>query len=469
MSGIARMLHDRGAPVSGSDSRDSGTLTRLAGLGIRVDVGHDAAHVDGADTLVISSAIRDNNPELAAGRQRGLRVLHRAQALAAFASGSPSRIAVAGTNGKTTTTAMIAVSTAAAGLDPSYVIGGDPVDLAGNAHLGQGDQFVFEADESDGSFVAYRPHIAVVTSVQADHLDFYGDLPAVEAAFRAFVRTIEPGGLLVTCADDPGAAALADWAADQGVRVIRYGRSADADVRLRDLRLAGLSASATVELAGAQTVGAPAAYRLELVVPGEHNLLNAAGALAALLYGLPGGAPADQPDRTAVTTWLAALGGFRGVRRRFEQLGEAAGVRVVDDYSHNPPKVAAVIATGLQAAESGRLVVLYQPLLYSRTRDFTADFGTALAPADIVVVTDVYGAREDPLPGVTGALVADAARAAGAAEVHYVANLDDTADALAQLARPGDLVLTVGPGYMNEVGPQLLQLLAARHAGDGTR
>ncbi len=469
MSGIARMLHARGARVSGSDTRDSDTLTRLANLGISVTVGHDAGHVDEADTLVVSSAIRDDNPELAAGRQRGLRVLHRAQALAALASGSPTRIAVAGANGKTTTTAMIAAATTAAGLDPSYAIGGDPVDLADNAHLGQGDQFVIEADESDGSFVVYRPHVAIVTSVQADHLDFYGDLPAVEAAYRAFVGTIEPGGLLVACADDPGAVALADWAGDQGIRVIRYGQSAGADVRLRDLCPAGLGASATIELADAPTVGAPAAYRLELVVPGEHNLLNAAGALAAVLHGLPEGTSAEQPDRTTATAWLAALGRFRGVHRRFEQLGEAAGVQVVDDYAHNPAKVAAVVATALQAADPGRLVVLFQPHLYSRTRDFAVAFGAALAPADVVVLTDVYAAREDPLPGVTGALVAEAARAAGAAEVHYVADLGDTADALVQLARPGDLVATVGAGDVTRIGPQLLELLAARPAEERTR
>lgn len=461
MSAVARMLLSLGVAVSGSDARDSDELRALEALGARVHVGHDGAHLVGVDTLVVSSAIRDANPELAAARVRGLRVLHRAQALAALADASPSaaRIAVAGANGKTTTSAMLAVATTFRGLDPSYAIGGDPVDLDGNAYLGQGDEFVIEADESDGSFVAYRPHIALVTSVQADHLDFYGDLAAVEAAYRAFVATIQPGGLLVACADDPGAAALADWAVAQGIRVVRYGLGEGSQVRVRDLQLDGLRAAATVEVAGAGADGAPAAYRMELAIPGEHNVLNAAGALAALHYGLPGQSPSDREDPedpAGLAGWVGTLGRFTGVRRRFERLGEVGGVRVVDDYAHNPAKVAAVVATGLRAAEPGRLVVVFQPHLYSRTRDFAREFGVALARADVLVVTDVYAAREDPLPGVTGALIAESARSAGAGQVHYVAQLDDLAPALAALVRPGDLVVTVGAGDITVVGPRLL-------------
>ena len=463
MSGIARMLLSLGVRVSGSDARPGEALTALAALGARVFVGHDDAHLGGVDTVVVSSAIRDDNPELAGARARGLLVLHRAQALAALAAAAPvaARIAVAGANGKTTTSAMLAVATTFAGLDPSYAIGGDPVDLPGNAYLGQGDEFVIEADESDGSFVAYRPHLAVVTSVQADHLDFYGDLAAVQAAYRAFVATIEPGGLLIACADDPGAAQLADWAGAQGLRVIRYGTAEGADVRVSQVQLDGLRAAATVHVAGAGAGGGPAAYRMELAVPGAHNVLNAAGALAALHHGLPAGSPTDRADPAQLPEWVAVLGRFTGVRRRFEQLGEAAGVRVVDDYAHNPAKVAAVVATGLRAAGRGRLVVVFQPHLYSRTRDFAREFGTALAGADVLVGTDVYAAREDPLPGVTGELITDAARAAGAREVHYVPALADVPAAVAALARPGDLVVTVGAGDVTTAGPALLAGLAA--------
>ena len=460
MSGIARMLHARGVPVTGSDSRPGPAVAALAADAIPVRVGHDGAHVAAADTVVVSSAIREDNLELAEARARGLRVLHRSQALAALARDARCRIAVAGANGKTTTSPMLAVVATLAGADPSYAVGGDPVQLSANAHLGAGDAFVIEADESDGSFVVYHPHVAIVTSVQPDHLDYYGTVAAVEAGYRAFVDTIEPGGVLIACVDDPGARRLADYAATRGLTVLGYGTSSDAQVRLSDIMLTGLGARARVHCGDA-------AYPMALAVPGEHNLLNAAGVLAAAIHGLgrddslSGGArSADAPF------WLDLLSRFRGVRRRFERVGEAAGITVVDDYAHNPAKVRAAVATGLAAVPGGgRLVVLFQPHLYSRTRDFATEFGAALAPADVVIVADVYAAREDPIPAVSGALVADATRAARAgAHVRFVAERGELVPTLMGLLRRGDLVLTIGAGDVTLLGPELIAAL--EHGGD---
>ncbi len=451
MSGVALLLLQAGVRVSGCDGRDSEVLQALRHRGATISVGHDPRHLDDVDTVVVSSAIRETNAELAAARDRGRRVLHRSQALATVASPAGCRIAVAGANGKTTTAAMLAVAISFLGWDPSFALGGDPVQLRRNAGLGLGDEFVIEADESDGSFVCYRPRVAVVTSVQPDHLDFFGTPAAVEAAYRAFVLTIEPGGLLVACADDPGAAALADWAEGRGVSVRRYGTGARCDVRLVDLDVRGMEPSATALVGGA-------AYPLRLRVPGRHNLLNAAGALAALSFGTPWDDATESAERTQA--WVQLLGRFEGVRRRFERIGTEREIRVVDDYAHNPAKVAAVVATGRAVAGEGRLVVVFQPHLYSRTRDFAAEFGAALADADLIVLTDIYGAREDPLPGVTSELVVDAIRASRpTAEVLLVPALDDLPDLLAELAQPGDLVITVGAGDITTVGPQLVARL----------
>ena len=463
MSAIARMLLARGLLVTGSDARASATVDALTRDGIGIRIGQDAANVTGVQTVIVSSAIREDNPELAAARAAGLRVMHRSQALAALAADSPVRIAIAGANGKTTTSSMLAVVLTLAGRDPSYAVGGDPVQLDANARAGTGEEFVIEADESDGSFVGYHPHVALVTSVQPDHLDFYGTAEAVEAGYRAFVDTLDPGGLLVACLDDPGARRLADLARSQGRRVVGYGFSADAQVRLSDARLGGLGAEATIEVDDA-------AYPMRLSVPGEHNLLNAAGVLAVALFAVVASEPhgaGRSPER--VIGWLDLLSRFSGVRRRFERVGEAAGVVVVDDYAHNPAKVRAAVATGRGAVEAGgRLVVVFQPHLYSRTRDFAAEFGAALAPADVVVVTDVYAAREDPLPGVTGALVADAVRGVRAGvHVEFVPDLGDVVPALTGLVAPGDLVLTVGAGDITSIGPALLLALGARSIREG--
>jgi UDP-N-acetylmuramate--alanine ligase len=443
MSGIARILLARGVPVSGSDRRDTPTLLALRALGARVEVGHRPEHLGDADTVVVSTAIRPDNPELATARERGLRVLPRAVALASVMAGRRS-VAIAGTHGKTSTTSMLTVAVQACGADPSFAIGGDLNESGSNAHAGEGDVFVAEADESDRSFLLLAPFAAIVTNVEADHLDNYGDLAAVEQAFDRFLQTVDPEGFVVVCADDPGAARLR--IVDRPARLRTYGRAEDADLRLLDLHVGAEGTSYTAVLDGA-VLG-----RVRIRVPGEHMALNSA---AALLAGLELGLPAEG--------LVEGLGRFGGVHRRFEFKGSAAGVRVFDDYAHHPTEVTAQLRAARAVAGEGRLVVAFQPHLYSRTREFAAGFGEALGLADDVVVMDVYGAREDPVPGVTGAMVADAVPLP-ADRVLFEPSWSATAPALAARARPGDLVLTMGAGDVSMVGPEVLEALAGRTA-----
>ncbi len=457
MSAVARLLLDQGVPVSGSDAKPSRLLDELAAQGAHVTIGHDAANISGADTVVVSSAIRDTNPELVAARAAGLRILHRAQGLAA-ALGDCRIVAVAGANGKTTTTSLLVEALQACGLAPSFAIGGELASAATNARHTGGDIAVVEADESDGSFVVYRPQVAIVTSVQPDHLDFYDSLENVEAAYRAFVDTIRPGGLLVACADDPGARRLAGVTRRHGVDVVTYGESDDATVRLSDLDGEALSSWATVrypiaEGSGTSEAAAGGQASLRLSIPGRHNLANAAAAFAAAVLGL--GAP---PEGV-----LQGLAGFGGTLRRFETKGVVNGIRVVDDYGHNVGKVAAVVEAGRAYAAPGRLIVVFQPHLYSRTRDFARDFGRGLAVADTVIVMDIYGAREDPVAGVSGALVADAVRAARpGTDVAFIPDREAVIAAVAASVVPGDVVLTLGAGDVTELGPEILLALQAR-------
>ncbi len=444
MSGIARVMLARGLPVSGSDAKDSRIITALRAEGAHVTIGHDAANVQGAQTVVVSSAVRPGNREVVAARELGLPVIHRSQALFAVMQGR-TRVAVAGTNGKTTTTSMLTVALQRAGVDPSFAIGGELTESGTNAHHGTGPVFVAEADESDGSFVLYRPHVAVVTNVQPDHLDHYGTAQAVEDAFLTFVLGIPEGGLLVACADDPGSRRLAESAAAQGIRVVTYGAAAEADVRV-DASGGGVTIVEDGVVTG----------QLRLQVPGWHNVLNAAAAYAAATRGLA-------LDPAAIRDGLA---GFTGTRRRFETRGTAGGVRVVDDYAHNPGKVAAALQTARSVARTGRVVVVFQPHLFSRTRDFAEQFGAALGAADEVVVMDVYAAREDPVPGVTGALVA-AAVPLPAERVAFVPSWSAVAAEVVARVRPGDLLLTVGAGDVTLIGPEVLALLAAPTAGGG--
>ena len=447
MSGIARIMLARGTQVSGSDAAASPVLDTLAGLGAKVHVGHAADNLGDADTLVVSSAIRDDNPELAEARRRGLRIVHRAAALAAVMYGRLV-IAVTGTHGKTTTTSMLATILLETGAAPGYAIGGTLAATGTNAADGGGPDFVAEADESDGSFLMYRPAAAVITNIEADHLDNYGTPAAYRASFGEFIRRIAPGGLLVTCADDPGAVELADTARGLGLRVRTYGESPDADYRVSGIAAAGMETEFTVT-AGGDPFRIKGSYALTVGVPGRHNALNAAAAFATVTELGTG------PERAA-----DALRAYRGAARRMEPKGEVAGVRVLDTYAHHPTELAADLHAARDlAGESGRVVAVFQPHLYSRTRIFAAEFGAALGLADVPVVLDVYAAREDPEPGVTGQLVADAVPGGKA---RYVPSSDDAPGVVAALARPGDVVLTMGAGDVTRLGPVICEELAAR-------
>jgi UDP-N-acetylmuramate--alanine ligase len=444
MSGIARIMLARGLPVSGSDAKDSVTLTALRALGATVYAGHAADHVDGADTVVISTAIRTNNPELVEAERRGLRVIHRAGALASVMLGRRA-VAVAGTHGKTTTTSLLTVAIQHCGADPSFAIGGNLNESGANAHNGSGDVFIAEADESDGSFLLYAPTAAIITNVEADHLDHYGTPEAVAQAFDAFADRVLPGGFLVTCADDEGARTLGEAARSRDIDVRTYGEHPDADLRLVNVRTRGMTGSYEAVARGRRL----GTVRLRL--PGRHNVLNSAAALAA---GLGLGFPLERLREGLET--------FTGTRRRFELKGTADGVRVYDSYAHHPTELAADLAAARDVAGDGRVVAVFQPHLYSRTRYFADQFGAALGLADEVVVMDVYAAREDPMPGVTGALVA-ATVPLPPAQVVYEPSWSAVAGHLADRARPGDIVLTCGAGDVTMIGPEVLARLAARH------
>ncbi|RZQ63224.1 UDP-N-acetylmuramate--L-alanine ligase [Amycolatopsis suaedae] len=446
MSGIARILLARGGEVSGSDAKDSRAFLTLRAQGARIEIGQKAENLDafdgGPSAVVVSTAIKESNPELAAARERGIPVLHRAQALAALMRGH--RVAcIAGTHGKTSTTSMLTVALQHCRLDPSFAIGGDLNESGANAHHGSGGVFVAEADESDGSFLTYSPSVAVVTNVEPDHLDHHGTAEAYTAVFTDFVRRIEPDGVLIACADDAPAAELAARAEADGVRVLRYGRAATdaADARVLDYKPDENGGLVRVALRGEE-------LDVRVAVPGEHMALNA---VAALLAGVELGAPVD-----GLAEGLAAFG---GVRRRFEFKGRAGDVRVYDDYAHHPTEVAAQLRAVRHAAGGGRVVVVFQPHLYSRTKAFAAEFAEALGLADEVVVLDVFGAREEPEPGVSGALIADAVTGAN---VHYEPAFDSVVPLAAGLVEPGDLLVTMGAGDVTGLGPEILAELDRR-------
>lgn len=446
MSAVARILLAQGLSVSGSDAKDSPSLAELAALGATTYVGHDGANVAAADTLVVSSAIRDTNPELAAARAAGLRILHRSQALAA-AMAADTVVAVAGTHGKTTTTSMVTVALRGTGLDPSFAIGGTVPALGVNAGHGSSPIFVAEADESDASFLNYRPRIAVVTNVEPDHLDHYGTAEAVYAAFDAFVSLLPAGGVLVACADDAGAAALAGRAAAAGVRTVTYGYAGTAGIRIADEGASGVHSRSRLTLDDATSnsnSNSTEEVLLELQVPGRHNILNAVAAVAvARELGIPA-------QRTA-----AALSGFTGAARRFEAKGTVRGVRVYDDYAHHPTEVAAALRAARTVAGEHRVHVLFQPHLFSRTREFAAEFAHALDLADTVAVLDIYPAREDPVPGVTSELITSALQV----PFGYSPDAAAAVERLAGRAAEGDIILTVGAGDVTQYGTALLSAL----------
>jgi UDP-N-acetylmuramate--alanine ligase len=450
MSGIARIMLARGLVVSGCDTRDSRALAALRARGADVEVGHDAWHAVDIDTLVVSSAIRADNPDVVEARRLGRRVLPRAAALASLMAGRRG-VAVAGTHGKTTTTSMLTVAMQACGRDPSYAIGGDLNEPGSNAHEGTGEFFVAEADESDRSFLLLAPEAAVVTNVEADHLDNYGGADAVHDAFRQFVGRLQPGGRLAVGADDDGSLALAAEAADLGLDVVTFGLSPDADVRVSGLVVdAGTSHFEVV--AGGRRLG-----EISLQVPGSYNAVNAVGAVAiGLELGLP------------FTDMARGLAEFTGARRRFEPKGIARGVRVYDDYAHHPTELRALLGAARQVAGGGRLLTVFQPHLYSRTQLFAEEFASALALSDIAVVMEVYAAREDPVPGVTGALIADGVALADG-RVIFEPSWSAVPQVVANLARPGDVVLTVGAGDVTLMGPEILAAVEDLAPAAGSR
>jgi UDP-N-acetylmuramate--alanine ligase len=450
MSGIARILLIRGVVVSGSDLARSDQLAALAALGARVSAGHAAANLGDADTVVVTSAIRDDNAELVEARRRGLRVLHRAAALASVMLGRRG-IAIAGTHGKTTTTSMITTVLRHCGAEPSYVIGGILAETGLGADDGGGKFFIAEADESDGSFLMQTPQAAVVTCIEADHLDTYQNLAEIEATFAAFVGGVTAGGLLVACADDAGAASLAAAAAPLPIRVRCYGTSAAADYRVSGVTPRGMTTGLTVTAKPPVTPVA-GSWPLQVGVPGRHNALNAAAAFATCVEL---GFPAEQ-----VASGLAE---YRGARRRMEPKGEADGVRVLDSYAHHPTELAADLTAAREIAGSGRVIAIFQPHLYSRTRIFAAEFGTALGLADEALVLDVYAAREDPEPGVTGQLVSDAVPSGTA---RFLPDAAEVPEAVTGMVKPGDLVLTMGAGDVTALGPLIVAALR-RRAGAG--
>jgi UDP-N-acetylmuramate--alanine ligase len=455
MSGIARILLDRGGQVSGSDAKESRGVAALRARGAHIRIGHDGSALDmldGGPTAVVTThaAIPKTNPELVEARRRGIPVILRPVVLAKLMAGDTT-LMVTGTAGKTTTTSMLIVALQHSGFDPSFAVGGDLGAAGTNAHHGSGAYFVAEADESDGSLVQYQPDIAVVTNIEADHLDFFGTEQAYVDVFDAFIERLTPGGALVVCVDDPGAAALAGRTAALGIRVLRYGSTGD-DLAgaLLDWEQHGTSAVATVQLAGESR---PRTMRLS--VPGRHMALNA---LAALLAAVQAGADPD--------VVLDALAEFEGVRRRFELVGVAAGVKVFDDYAHHPTKVSAALSAvrALAAESQGRAIVVFQPHLYSRTQTFAREFGAALSAADEVFVLDVFAAREQPIAGISGRSIAEHVTV----PVHYVPDFSAVAEKVAAAAGPGDVVVTMGAGDVTLLGREILDAVGAR-AGRAAR
>lgn len=446
MSGLARICVARGAAVSGTDASDSAQLAALRDLGCAVHVGHDARHLpDDASCVVRSTAIHDDNPELMAARACGVPVLHRAELLAALMEGHRT-IAVAGTHGKSSTSSMLAVAMVALGMDPSWAVGAEPAGGLGNAHHGGGEVFVAEADESDRSFHNCRPDVAVVLNIEEDHHDHYGSLDDHLDAYTTFAAGIRSGGTLVVSADDAGARALTARvaAARPDVRIVTYGAAGGAAVRIADVATTGEGSDVRVSTADGGTVV------LRVAVPGVHMAHNAVAAFAA------GCATGVETDRMA-----HALAWYQGIGRRFTTMGECAGVRVVDSYAHHPTEIRADLATArtIAAARDGRVVVVFQPHLYSRTVALGAEIGCALAEADVAVVLAIFGSREAPVAGVTHQIVVAAARDAGA-DVHTVDELANVPAAVADIVRDRDLVLTMGAGSVTTVGPLLLSQLA---------
>jgi len=438
MSGIARVLHDRGISVSGSDLKDSRYARALRETGIPVAIGHDADNLGDPEVVVVSSAIPETNPELVEAHRRGLPVWPRAMMLAHLAE-ERRTIAVAGTHGKTTTSSMAATMLANMGLAPTFLIGGEVCAYGTNAMCGEGPHYVVEADESDGSLVYLDPFISVITNIEADHLDHYGTVEAVEERFAQFVEKTDEDGAAVVCADDSRALAIASSCKG---RVLSYGMAEDADVRC--------SAIASNADGHRFRVSFPGGLETEasMRLPGIHNVSNATAVLAvAYVLGLD------------IDAAAAALGRFAGVKRRYDLVGEVNGVKVVDDYAHHPTEVRATLAAAKEGGAS-RIWVVFQPHRYSRTEALGREFGSAFGDADRLVLMDVYSAGETPIPGVTGKTIVDAVLVRDArSRVAWLPHRWEVAPFLARFAKAGDLVITMGAGDVTTVGSEILRAL----------
>jgi len=438
MSGIAEiLLLATPLEITGCDSARSENTVRLEKLGAKIAIGHDPSHAQSADLLVISSAIGEANAEVAAARERGIPVIRRAEMLGEIMR-LKQGVAVAGTHGKTTTTSLTGLVLTEAGFDPTIVVGGRVHILGTNARLGKGEYLVAEADEYDRSFLELTPVVAVITNVEADHLDTYRDLDDIVDAFATFANRVPFFGSVVLCADDPGARRLLPRIHK---RTITYGEGDDAQICARRVRLDSTGTLFEVWESSAGRLG-----EVRLRLPGRHNVANA---LASIAVGRELLIPFE--------TIARAIASFTGVVRRFERKGERDGVLVVDDYAHHPTEIRATLSAARQVYPDRRLVALFQPHLYSRTRDFAGEFGQSLRGADVSVVLDVYASREEPLPGVSGEMVAAAARRAGHPNVVYASEKRGVADCLEHILKPGDVLLTLGAGDVVRFGEEYLR------------
>jgi len=445
MSGIAELLVNLGYEVSGSDMQRTDITDRLETLGARITQGHDARSVSGAEVVVYSSAVRPANPEIVAARARGLAVVARAEILAELMQ-LRQGIAVAGAHGKTTTTSMIALVLDVAGLDPTVVIGGRVSSFGSNAKLGRGKYLVAEADESDRSFLKLSPRFAVITNIDREHLEAYRDFDDLKAAFAQFANGIPANGSVIMCIDDVHLSAMRG---EIKRHVVTYGFSDAADVTALDVQMQGFGSVCTVRARrpGGRVVELG---HLQLAIPGRHNVLNALAAVAmARELGI------------AWSDISQALGGFEGAERRFQRLGEAGGVAVVEDYGHHPTEIAAVVAAAKPIA-AGRLILAFQPHRFSRTQSLLSEFGHAFAGADVLILTDIYAAGEDPIPGVTLDALADTVRAGFSGELRIVRALAEVPRELGALAKPGDLIVLLGAGSIGSVAGSVLSALGSR-------
>jgi UDP-N-acetylmuramate--alanine ligase len=437
MSGLARIALSHGLSISGSDSKDSSVVLALRALGAEVHIGHDAIHLDGADIVVFSNAISASNPEIKRSQELGVPLLTRAQALAILMSASKS-IAVAGTHGKTTTSSMLTVALQACGIDPSFAIGGTLTASGSNAHRGTGDYFVAEADESDGSFLEYRPFSAIVTNVEHDHVDFFATKESVMNIFTEFAQSISPQGFFIYCKDDAGAVEIA--ATEFLATKVSYGQDEGADLLIDSIKLLPGGSTARALWKG-RAVGT-----IELQVPGHHNLLNAAAALA---MGLSIGQPA--------AALLEGLASFQGAGRRFELKASVAGIRVIDDYGHHPTEIDVTLTAARRYAGDGRVLVIFQPHRYSRTQAFLDQFASSLDLADLTILLEIYPASEKPIAGVSASLIAQKMERG-----RFIPNFLEASEEIISMAKPGDVILTLGAGDVNSLAPIIVQGLERR-------